>query len=82
MVLRFHQDVIALKPKVVVILGCINDVAGLAGPLTPEQTEDNIAAMAEMASANHIRVVLCSITPLFEHFWHHDLRKRISLVNA
>jgi len=28
MVLRFPQDVIALKPKVVVILAGINDIAG------------------------------------------------------
>jgi len=69
MVLRFHQDVIALQPKVVVILAGTNDIAGNTGPMTPEQTEDNIAAMAEMATANKIKVVLCSILPAFDYPW-------------
>ena len=43
MVLRFHQDVIALKPKAVVILAGINDMAENTGPMTLEQTEDNHA---------------------------------------
>jgi len=73
MVLRFHQDVIALKPKVVVILAGTNDIAGNTGPETPEQIEDNLAAMAEMASANHIRVVLCSILPAFDYPWQPGL---------
>jgi len=55
MVLRFHQDVIGLKPKVVIILAGINDIAENTGPMTLEQTEDNLAAMAEMATVNHIR---------------------------
>ena len=40
MVLRFHQDVIALQPKVVVILAGTNDIAGNTGPMTLEETED------------------------------------------
>jgi len=69
MVLRMHQDVIALKPKVVVILAGTNDIAGNTGPMTLEQTEDNLAAMAEIAAANHIRVVLCSVLPAFDYPW-------------
>ena len=69
MVLRFHQDVVALKPSVVIILAGTNDVAGNTGPMTAEETENNIAAMAEMATANGIRVVLCSITPAFDFPW-------------
>jgi hypothetical protein len=34
--------------------------------VTLEQTEENLAAMAEMATANHIRVALCSILPAFD----------------
>jgi lysophospholipase L1-like esterase len=70
MVLRFHQDVISLKPKVVVILAGINDLAENTGPMTLEQTEDNLAAMAEMASANGIKVVLCSTLPAVDFRWH------------
>ena len=70
MVLRFRQDVIALKPKVVVILAGINDIAGNTGPETLEQIEDNLASMADLATANQIRVVLCSTLPAFEITWH------------
>ena len=73
MVLRFHQDVIALQPKVVVILAGTNDIAGNTGPMTLEETEANIAAMAEMAEANHIRVVLCSILPAYDYPWQPGL---------
>ena len=69
MVLRFRQDVIELKPKVVVLLAGTNDVAGNTGPMTPEETENNLASMADLATFNHIRVVLCSITPAFDFPW-------------
>jgi acyl-CoA thioesterase-1 len=73
MVLRFRQDVIDLQPKVVVILAGTNDIAGNTGPMTPEQTEDNLASMADLAAANHIRVVLCSVTPAFDFPWQPGL---------
>ena len=69
MVLRFRQDVIALQPKVVVILAGTNDIAGNTGPETLEQIEDNLASMADLAHANGIRVVLCSILPAFDYWW-------------
>jgi lysophospholipase L1-like esterase len=64
MLIRMRTDVIALKPKVVVILGGTNDLAGNTGPMTDEQIEGNLASMSELASANGIRVVLSSITPV------------------
>jgi lysophospholipase L1-like esterase len=84
MVLRFHQDVIALQPKVVVILAGTNDIAGNTGPMTLAQTEDNLAAMAEMATANHIRVVLCSVLPAFDYPWQPGLTPapKIDAINA
>jgi lysophospholipase L1-like esterase len=69
MVLRFRQDVIDLKPKVVVILAGINDIAGNTGPETLEEIEGNLASMAELATASHIRVVLCSVMPAFDFPW-------------
>jgi lysophospholipase L1-like esterase len=69
MLVRFRQDVIALQPRVVVILAGINDIAGNTGPMTLEQTEDNLASMAELAAAHHIRVVICSVTPAFDFPW-------------
>ena len=84
MLVRFRQDVIGLKPKVVVILAGINDIAGNTGPMTLEQTEDNLASMAELASANHIRVVLCSIMPAFDFPWAPGLSPapKVVAVNA
>jgi len=73
MVLRFRQDIIQLKPKVVVILAGINDIAGNTGPETLEQIESNLASMADLATANQIRVVLCSVLPAFDVSWNPGL---------
>jgi len=64
MLIRMRPDVIALHPKVVVILAGTNDIAGNTGPMTDEQIEGNLASMAELAAANGIKVVLSSITPV------------------
>ncbi|MCX5763537.1 MAG: SGNH/GDSL hydrolase family protein [Gemmatimonadetes bacterium] len=80
MVLRFHQDVIALKPAVVVILGGTNDIAGNTGPSTLEMIEDNLAAMTEMAQANGIRVVLCSVLPVYDYPWKRGLEPAPKIV--
>lgn len=64
MLLRFREDVILLRPKVVVILAGTNDIAGNTGPITIEETEGNLASMAELARANGIRVVLSSVMPV------------------
>src|SRR5437867_3454 len=64
MLVRMRPDVLALKPRVVVILGGTNDIAGNTGPMTDEQIEGNLASMSELASANAIKVVLSSITPV------------------
>lgn len=69
MLVRFRQDVIALRPRVVVILAGTNDIAGNTGPSTLEMIEDNIASMTELAMANGIRVVLCSVLPVFDYPW-------------
>lgn len=84
MVLRFHQDVVALRPKVVVILGGTNDIAGNTGPMTLEETENNLAAMAEIATANQIRVVLCSVLPAYDYPWRPGLEpaQKIVRLNA
>jgi lysophospholipase L1-like esterase len=80
MLVRFRQDVIALKPKVVVILAGINDIAGNTGPMTLEETEDNLASMADLATANHIRVVLCSVLPAYEIAWAQGLKPASKVV--
>jgi len=74
MLVRFRPDVIALKPKVVVILAGTNDIAGNTGPSTLEMIEDNIASMAEIARANGIKVVLSSVLPVFDYPWKPGLQ--------
>ncbi len=67
MLIRFRPDVIALKPKVVVILAGTNDIAGNTGPMTLEAIEDNLTSMAELATANGIRVVFASLLPVSDY---------------
>lgn len=69
MLLRFRQDVIELKPKVVVILAGTNDIAGNTGPSTLDMISDNIISMAELAKANGIKVVLSSTLPAYDYPW-------------
>lgn len=69
MVVRFHQDVVNLHPKVVVILAATNDVAENTGPMTPEMTMDNFRAMVEIARANGIKPVITSILPAGDFPW-------------
>ena len=64
MLIRFRPDVIALRPKVVVILAGTNDIAGNTGPMTVGEIEGNLASMAELARTNKIRVVLASVMPV------------------
>lgn len=69
MLVRFRQDVVALKPKAVVIFAGTNDIAGNTGEISADATENNIASMADIAQANGIKVVLCSILPAFDFPW-------------
>lgn len=64
MLLRFRQDVIELRPKIVVILAGTNDIAGNTGPMTLGEIGRNVASMAELARANGIKVVLSSVLPV------------------
>jgi lysophospholipase L1-like esterase len=67
MLIRFRPDVIALQPKVVVILAGTNDLAGNTGPMTVAMIEDNLASMAELARGHGIRMVLASVLPVSDY---------------
>ena len=84
MLIRFRQDVVALRPKVVVILAGTNDIAGNTGPSTNEMIADNLRGMTEIARANGIRVVLSSVLPVFDYPWKPGLEPapRIIALNA
>jgi lysophospholipase L1-like esterase len=67
MMIRFRPDVIALKPRVVLILAGTNDIAGNTGPMTLEMIEDNYASMADLARANGIKVIFASVLPIHDY---------------
>jgi lysophospholipase L1-like esterase len=74
MLVRFRQDVIMLRPSVVVILGGTNDIAQNGGQTTLEAIEENLQSMAELAKANGIRVVLSSVLPAIDYPWRPGLQ--------
>lgn len=74
MLLRFRQDVIQLNPSKVVILAGINDIAQNTGPISIEDIMGNIISMVELAIANHIEVILCSILPANKFDWNHKIQ--------
>ena len=80
MLVRFRQDVVALKPAVVVILAGTNDIAGNTGPSTLEMIEDNLASMTEVAQANGIAVVLSSVLPVYDYPWKKGLEPAPKIV--
>jgi lysophospholipase L1-like esterase len=80
MLVRFRQDVIDLKPKVVVILAGTNDIAGNTGPSTLEMIEDNLKSMTELAQQGGIRVVLSSVLPVFDYPWRPGLEPAPKIV--
>jgi len=67
MLLRFYPDVVALRPKAVVILAGTNDIGGNLGPVSLESIEQNLSAMADIARANNIKVVIASLTPVCDY---------------
>jgi lysophospholipase L1-like esterase len=84
MLIRFSPDVINLKPNVVVILAGTNDIAGNTGPSTLKMIEDNIKSMVDLARANGIRVVLCSVLPAYDYWWNPSVNpaEKIAALNV
>jgi lysophospholipase L1-like esterase len=81
MLIRFQQDVVALKPKVVVINAGTNDIAGNTGPSSLEMIEDNLRSMTQIAAANGIHVVLASVTPAYDYPWKRGLEPADKVVS-
>ena len=67
MLVRFRQDVIDLRPKVVVILAGTNDIAGNTGPMRIEDIEADYESLAELARANGIKVIYSSVLPVHNY---------------
>lgn len=71
--LRMREDVIKLKPTVVVINAGTNDIAENADTYNPEITLGNIISMVQLAQANNIKVVLGLLLPTKEYRWSPDI---------
>lgn len=68
---RFLQDVVGLKPKAVLILGGTNDIAR---GTKPEEIEDNLTMMGDLAKAYGIKPLFASILPVSDY--HKDAEGR------
>lgn len=73
MLLRFRQDVISLRPKVVVINAGTNDIAENTGPYNEVNTLGNIISMVELAKASKIKVIMTSVLPAAQFPWNPDV---------
>ncbi len=82
--LRFYQDVVALRPAAVHILTGANDIAGNTGLITPEAWQNNIRTMVDLARARRIKVVLGSLLPADAFWWSPSMRpaSQLAAMNA
>jgi lysophospholipase L1-like esterase len=67
MLVRLYPDVVALKPGALILLAGTNDIARNTGPMTLAMIGDNVRAIAELAKANGIKVILCSLLPVSDY---------------
>ena len=85
MVVRFRKDVVEHHPKYVVILAGINDIARNNGYISLEDTFGNIVSMCEIAKANKIKPVLCTLVPSAYIKWRpalKDTKEQVAKLNT
>ena len=73
LLLRFRQDVVGLRPKRVILLAGINDIAQNTGPISLNAIMDNIISMTELATANGVEMILCSVLPANSFPWRPEI---------
>jgi lysophospholipase L1-like esterase len=76
LLVRMHADVIALKPRVVHIMAGTNDIAHNTGPMTAQDSQNNLMAMCEIALAHKLRIVLGSVPPASKYWWQPATRPK------
>ena len=84
-VVRYRQDVIELKPELVVINTATNDVAENTGPYNEDRTFANIETMVDLARTNKIKVILTTTLPAAKFGWNPritDGAEKIARLNA
>lgn len=74
MLVRFRRDVIDLAPKYVLILAGANDIAKNNGDISLENILGNIISMCELAKANKIKPVICSVLPADRFRWRPEVQ--------
>ncbi|TAN11563.1 MAG: acylhydrolase [Chitinophagaceae bacterium] len=74
MLVRFREDVINLKPAIVVIEAGTNDIAENQGPVSLKNVFGNIVSMVELARANDFIPIISSVLPATDFPWHHGLK--------
>ena len=79
MLVRFRADVIDISAAAVVILAGTNDIAENTGPSSLEMILDNIKSMTEIAQANNVKVILCSVLPAYDYSWRPGLEPNIKI---
>jgi lysophospholipase L1-like esterase len=67
MLVRFREDVIDLKPRLVLILGGSNDVLIHLRKLPFEQTVENYASMGDLAREHNIKVIFAAVPPVNDY---------------
>ena len=80
MLVRFRRDVIDLSPKYVVILAGTNDIALNNGKISLENIFGNIQSMCELAKANKIKPIICSVLPAGMYGWRPELKPAQDIV--
>ena len=79
MLLRFRRDVIETHAAAVAILAGTNDIAGNNGPTPLQEIVDNIASMCDLAKANGVRPIICSVLPAHRYPWSPEMRPDIHI---
>ncbi len=74
MLLRFREDVIKLKPAVVVFSGGSNDIAQNTGVTTLEAIAGNVEAMILLAKANGIKFIMSAEMPTNVYPWNPKIK--------
>ena len=85
MLVRMRKDVVNLHPKYVVILAGTNDIAKNNGFIEVDDIYGNIVSMCEIAKANKVKPVICSVLPVKQYKWRPevtDCAERIIRLNA
>ena len=67
MLVRFYADVIDIGATTVVILAGTNDIAGNTGPMSIDMILNNLKSMTDIALANNLKVILCSVLPAYDY---------------